>query len=122
MTKIYQRIFINKNSLWLFFFDLLPSQYLSANFFYLFWVQADEDHDSGTESDEEIDGQDLPQAGRSKLYFTFIVDVNRGVEKGENGGGKGNVQGSLESGLCFGCSGKRKSELLGLLEKKEDIT
>lgn len=29
-------------------------------------VQADEDHDSGTESDEEIDGSDLPSAGESR--------------------------------------------------------
>lgn len=29
-------------------------------------AQADEDHDSGTESDEEIDGPDLPSAGESR--------------------------------------------------------
>lgn len=36
-------------------------------------VQADEDHDSGTESDEEIDGPDLPSAGESRNSLSSSI-------------------------------------------------
>lgn len=41
-------------------------------------IQADEDHDSGTESDEEIDGPDLPPTGKFRCtHFRFLYCVNK---------------------------------------------
>jgi hypothetical protein len=37
-------------------------------------MQADEDRDSGTESDEEIDDPDLP-SGKSILIFSFTFTL-----------------------------------------------
>lgn len=40
-------------------------------------IQADEDHDSGTESDEEIDGPDLPPTGKSRCTSLSLYCVNK---------------------------------------------